>query len=111
MSLELDILKGVHDKDLKEIIAARSRHQILTQTNAAVTLAELEIGQRVRFLQIRPAYMVGQTGIVIKKQRTKLVVQLDSPMRRFDTGPITVPASCVELMPDWSPPKLNFKKP
>lgn len=93
------ILQGDHDSDLDALQAAiTQRRRMARQANAAVTMASIDEGDTVRFKDIRPKYMIGKTGKVVGKRRTKLLVTLDKPEGRFSGGPITVPASCVELV-------------
>ena len=100
MTIVNDITRGIYDAELDSIqAAARQRKKLNNSAHAAVTMAKLQVGDRVVLKEIRPKYMMGQGATVIGKLRTKLEVKLDIACGRFgkDT-PITVPASCVEKL-------------
>ena len=57
---------------------------------------EIEVGDSVRLLAIRPKYMVGKIGKVAGKTNSKFIVEFPGELGRFGHGKVTVPASCVE---------------
>lgn len=98
MSLAVDIINGKYDEELDTIQeAVRQRIRLNRSTEALTNMVEIKIGDTVRFLNIRPKYMVGQEAVVVGKKVSKLVVRLKQPTGRFN-GDTTVPASCVELV-------------
>jgi hypothetical protein len=59
-------------------------------------IKKLGVGDRVRFTNIKPKYMIGETGAITGFRGTKIFVKLDRPNGRFSSGsPILVPATCV----------------
>jgi gamma-glutamyl phosphate reductase len=85
MSIETllaDISSGAYDSSLgkiNEAVAQRTK-----AVRKQLTIADYNIGDKVKFNdQTGTRYMVGQTATIISKNRTKVVVRLDSPMGRF----------------------------
>lgn len=96
-TIVIDIINGKHDADLSAILAAAAeRSKIVKKTVGAVTLRQINVGQKVRLLAIRPKYMIGKIGIVVDKTTSKFVVDFIDETGRFGCGRVTVPASCVE---------------
>jgi hypothetical protein len=58
-------------------------------------LGTLEIGDTVRFTNIRPKYMIGEIGKISGWRGTKIEVQLQHSIGKFRNGTILVPATCV----------------
>jgi hypothetical protein len=55
----------------------------------------LEVGDRVRFTNIKPKYMIGEQGTVTGFASTRVVVKLDRPVGKFSGNDLRVPATCV----------------
>lgn len=93
------IRNGDLDDKLDRIInAARDRQRLIKQMAAD----ELEVGDEVRLVNLRPKYLTqwnGRiTGRTVAKGRDAFVLDLiDAPpvFRRFKTQGITVPIECV----------------
>jgi hypothetical protein len=100
MTIVADIISGSYDSELDSIRAAISHRQSATRSAyAAVTMAELLVGDKVVLREISPKYMIGKGATVVGKRRTKLEVKLDTACGRFSKDtPIVVPASCVEKL-------------
>ncbi len=56
---------------------------------------EFQVGERVKFVNVRPKYLNGAVGTIKKINRTKVVVDLDERRERFYTN-ISTPLSMVE---------------
>jgi len=59
----------------------------------------MEVGDRVHIRNIKPKYLTGMTGTLLRKTGGKLEIEIDA---RYDTRryghKVTVPAACVERM-------------
>lgn len=101
MTLQDRIIRGEYDASLDALYTAVvERRKLVHRAKSAVTLAEIKVGDKVRLKDIRPKYMIGEVCVVTGKKQTKLVVKLAAPVGRFSgLGELTVPASCVELVP------------
>jgi hypothetical protein len=89
--------QGEYDHKFLEIAAgvalrkeAIGRHKI----------AELKAGDKVRFTQGRPRYLIGVVATVVKPMNTWVQVRLDKPIGKFGTGIIRSPISCIERVLD-----------
>lgn len=71
-----------------------------------LAISDLSVGDRVRFNpQCGTKYMIGQTGVIKSKRRTKVVVVLDTPIGRFarrdssgsvHSAPVVAPVAILE---------------
>ena len=96
------ILNGTFDDAGLRAIqdATRTRQKINSDVQAQVFKATVQVGQKIRFTRIRPAYLNGQTGSVVSTDRggKKVMVRLDSAVGKFGTNPISCPANCLEIV-------------
>lgn len=75
---------GMYDDDLEALKQAIKDRQ--TTTRESRSIADYKMGQRVVFNDYcGTKYMRGQTGVVVNRYRTKLLVKLDRPVGRFST--------------------------
>jgi len=61
--------------DIQTAIAARRETLNITRR------AEMQIGDRVRCVRCKPAYMIGSTGTIVRKEDEWIIVQLDPAYR------------------------------
>lgn len=101
------IKSGVYDSDLgkiKEAVASR-----IPTVRKSLTIDDYPMGARVRFNESTGTrYMVGQYATIISKNRTKVVVRLETPMGRFarvnplsgsvESANVTVPVAIIDLV-------------
>jgi hypothetical protein len=88
-------LSGDIDEGLDGIIAACGERKKVLSRSLYYTL---NIGDRVRFVNGRPKYMIGVHGTVVGKKQSKLVVDLDETRGRFGSKGILCPPSCLEKL-------------
>ncbi len=89
-------MAGDHDDDLDAIVdAVRSRGKYLD----TVMHRTIQIGDTVRFNdQASPKYIVGITATVVGKSRTKVDVELEETVGKFEGGvPINCPMAIIDL--------------
>ncbi len=94
-----EILGGEYDHVLNDLATAcRQRRKLLQGAATAMIMAAVKVGDTVRFINIRPKYLMGATAEVIGKRRTKLEVKFDKNYGRYKKGyTVTIPSSCVEI--------------
>ena len=85
------ILGGEVDISLDQIIQAVK----IRKDELKPKIWEFQVGDRVRLVNTNPKYLNGALATVRKVNRTKIVIDLDSPQGRFSTN-ITTPLSMVE---------------
>jgi hypothetical protein len=85
------ILSGECDEFLKSIIDTAQ----LRQTQLKPKIYEFNVGQRVKFVNVNPKYLVGAQGTIKRINRTKVVVDLDHQTGRFFRN-ISTPLSMIE---------------
>lgn len=98
------IMNGKADDSLSEIMNAAHHRR---KSVALIKSAEIKIGDRVRFTQIKPKYLEGSTGIVREKNIDKFEIELDDKFVKMRAsryihptkGTITAPISTVEVIP------------
>ncbi len=92
----LSIVKGEHDENLNQITeAVRRRKDMLGQ----IKLIEFSVGQKVRFsADVRPTYLAGKEGVIVRKATKKVVVDLTERAGRFFKG-ISTPTNLLEVIP------------
>jgi hypothetical protein len=99
-----NIKSGLHDSILTELNAVINARLALVRGSR--TVSEFGIGDRVQFNSLcGTRYLIGATGQITGRRRTKVVVILDKPTGRFvrhtSEGPvsaeITVPTSIIDL--------------
>lgn len=90
-------MRTMDERDLRKILEfAVKRTKFLRLAKAEALMATLEEGDKVRVgARIKPAYMAGRVGTVIRVLNTKVEVRFDAPMRRFGDV-VRVPASSLE---------------
>ena len=97
MSIIASIINGDHDNDLESISnAVHERRKITRQTDTAIAMVNIKVGDTVILKNLSPKYVNGAEAEVVDKKRTKLVVKLKEPIGKFGTLPMKVPASCVD---------------
>jgi len=76
------ISKGSYDSDLTKLAdAVKAR---LDKVRKNKSIGDFEIGDRVKFNELTGTrYMVGQYATIVSKNRTKVVVRLETPTGRF----------------------------
>ena len=86
-----NIKSGEYDDQLDMIIAAvRARKDALKPQ-----IWEFQIGDRVKIVNANPKYLNGATATIKKVNRTKVVIDLDTPNGRFSSN-ITTPLGMLE---------------
>jgi len=91
MPLLANIASGKYDKD--RIIQS-------CQNRKADLIWDCQPGDKVKFSQlIRPAYLRGVTGTIRTWNRTRVVVDLDSPHGRFYRGIRCTPQLLIPIEP------------
>jgi hypothetical protein len=98
------VSSGAFDSDLNKLVDAVNAR--LTVVRKAKKISDFNIGDRVKFNELTGTrYMVGQYATVISKNRTKVVVRLETPMGRFarylpngevQSSNVTVPLSIID---------------
>lgn len=84
-----------HLPDLADAIEQRLRQ--LTLQRSLEALARFRPGDRVRFNDTaRPLYLHGLVATVVDRTARNLVVDLDQPVGRFDTGRLRCPPLTVD---------------
>ena len=98
------IASGKFDDSLDKITqAAKDR---LSEVRKSKKITDFSVGDRVRFNELTGTrYMVGQYAQIISKNRTKVVVRLETPVGRFarylpngesQSSNVTVPLSIID---------------
>lgn len=86
-----NIKSGEYDDQLDIILAAvRARKEALKPQ-----IWEFQIGDRVKIVNANPKYLNGSTATIKKINRTKVVIDLDTPTGRFSRN-ITTPLGMLE---------------
>jgi membrane-bound ClpP family serine protease len=86
-----DIKAGKFDESLDMILAAvRARKDALKPQ-----IWEFQIGDRVKIINANPKYLNGAMATIKKVNRTKVVIDLDTPNGRFSSN-ITTPLGMLE---------------
>jgi hypothetical protein len=96
------ITTGDLDAELAHIVeVAYARLALMAATKSAVARARLHIGDRVRIGHtVKPAYLHEQSGAVVGWDGPRVVVQLDTPIGRFESGRVACSPEAVEPLPD-----------
>lgn len=99
-----EISKGSFDQDLTKLADAVKERLDKTRRNKSIS--DFNIGDRVKFNELTSTrYMVGQYATIISKNRTKVVVRLETPMGRFarylpngevQSSNVTVPLAIID---------------
>ena len=95
------IIRGDFDSELKGLTEAiKSRRTIVRQIENTAKRAEFKVGDRVRFIDLRPKYMIGLEATITEFLRTKIAVKVveehKDEARRFAHGQIVVSPSMIE---------------
>lgn len=86
-----NIKSGEYDDQLDMILAAvKARKNALKPQ-----IWEFQVGDKVKIINANPKYLNGSTAIITKVNRTKVVIDLDTPNGKFSSN-ITTPISMVE---------------
>ena len=85
------ILNGEVDETLDQIIQAVK----MRKDKLKPSIWEFQVGDRVRLVNTNPKYLNGAMATVKKINRTKIVIDLDTPQGRFSRN-INTPLSMVE---------------
>lgn len=86
-----NIKSGEYDDQLDMILAAvKARKNALKPQ-----IWEFQVGDKVKIINANPKYLNGSTAIITKVNRTKIVIDLDTPNGKFSSN-ITTPISMVE---------------
>ena len=98
------IASGKFDDSLDKITQAAKDRLSEVRKNKKIT--DFSVGDRVRFNELTGTrYMVGQYAQIISKNRTKVVVRLETPVGRFarylpngevQSSNVTVPLSIID---------------
>lgn len=104
MSTLIDEIKsGKHDADLAAL--ASEIKDRLNAVRSTRTTTDFMVGDKIIFNDYAGTkYIVGHTGVVVGKKKTKVVVSLDNPVGRFavnrngkvESAHITVPVSIID---------------
>lgn len=89
--IALSIIKGEHDEMLDTLIQVCQNRK----RDMAPKIWEFQVGERVKFVNVRPKYLNGAVGTIKKINRTKVVVDLDERRDRFFHN-ITTPLTMIE---------------
>ena len=95
---------GWFDKDLAKLADAVKARQDKVRKNKSIS--DFNTGDRVKFNELTGTrYMVGQYATIVAKNRTKVVVRLETPVGRFarylpngevQSANVTVPLSIID---------------
>ena len=85
------VLSGQMDEYLDGMIQTIN----LRKKDMAPKIWEFQTGDKVRLVNANPKYLNGATATIRKVNRTKVVIDLDTPQGRFSRG-ITTPLSMLE---------------
>jgi len=86
-----NIKSGEYDDQLDMILAAvKARKNALKPQ-----IWEFQVGDKVKIVNANPKYLNGATAIIKKVNRTKVVIDLDTPNGRFSSN-ITTPLGMLE---------------
>ena len=86
-----NIKSGEYDDQLDMILAAvKARKNALKPQ-----IWEFQIGDKVKIVNANPKYLNGSTATITKVNRTKVVIDLDTPAGKFSRN-ITTPLGMLE---------------
>jgi transcription antitermination factor NusG len=86
-----NIKSGEYDDQLDMILAAvKARKNALKPQ-----IWEFQVGDKVKIVNANPKYLNGATATIKKVNRTKVVIDLDTPNGRFSSN-ITTPLGMLE---------------
>jgi hypothetical protein len=86
-----NIKSGEYDDQLDMILAAvKARKNALKPQ-----IWEFQIGDKVKIINANPKYLNGSTATITKVNRTKVVIDLDTPAGKFSRN-ITTPLGMLE---------------
>lgn len=88
------IIDGKFDEDLERLTRAIKQRR---ESLVAAFYAELEVGDRIRLVHVKPKYLAGSTGIVTGFSGDRVIIDLDSAItsgrKRWSTGIRVYPSS------------------
>ena len=86
-----NIKSGEYDGQLDMILAAvKARKNALKPQ-----IWEFQVGDKVKIINANPKYLNGSTAVIKKVNRTKVVIDLDTPNGKFSHN-ITTPLGMLE---------------
>lgn len=86
-----NIKSGEYDEQLDIILAAvKARKNALKPQ-----IWEFQVGDKVKIINANPKYLNGSTAVIKKVNRTKVVIDLDTPNGKFSSN-ITTPLGMLE---------------
>ena len=86
-----NIKSGEYDEQLDMILAAvKARKNALKPQ-----IWELQVGDKVKMINANPKYLNGSTAVIKRVNRTKVVIDLDTPTGRFSRN-IATPLGMLE---------------
>jgi hypothetical protein len=86
-----NIKSGEYDDQLDMILAAvKARKNALKPQ-----IWEFQVGDKVKIINANPKYLNGSTATITKVNRTKVVIDLDTPAGKFSRN-ITTPLGMLE---------------
>lgn len=89
--LNYTILSGEADEFLDSIVkAVKIRKDALKPQ-----IWEFQVGDKVKIINANPKYLNGSTAVIKKVNRTKVVIDLDTPNGKFSSN-ITTPLGMLE---------------
>jgi hypothetical protein len=90
-----EILRGKYDADLAHIAEViHNRRKQVRYIEAHRIGCTLNGGDRVEITTIRPRYMIGEKGTIVKVNQTRAEVRMDNQCGRFGTS-LTIPLTCL----------------
>lgn len=97
-----NISSGLYDADLSKI--RKAVEDRVVQSRKSITIDDYTVGDKVIFNnKTATRYMVGAKATVVEKRRTKLVVQLEHGIGRFQSrdgepAKVTCPIQILDLV-------------
>lgn len=86
-----NIKSGEYDEQLDMILAAvKARKNALKPQ-----IWEFQVGDKVKMINANPKYLNGSTAVIKRVNRTKVVIDLDTPTGRFSRN-IATPLGMLE---------------
>jgi hypothetical protein len=89
------LMLGALDDYLEQIAAiVKIRRDLIAGVTELIAHGLFKVGDHVQFSETaRPRYLVGQVGVITRKEIERCVVQLDEPVGRYTDGEVKARAS------------------